>query len=432
MASMSAMSRPEHDSHGNITDKGKSAIVIFGTETETAEVFQLHGSRLEQREEYRYLGITLHRALGRLRNPSDPSMVKPWDSHCKTVIKKLESRAFLLRRLRCTAGGFSARLIPHLLKAFVVSVATYASEVWNTAGTSTVTEKIEATFAEYRRQALGAYKNTPDQLQRAELGMLSQAHERDICSLMFLHRLVTMDKKRLAPQVFKCLMADTRKGTINGPSNWVTLTVPRILERHGIATPLSRIPAKKRKWRTMVLKAVQNSETNNRVTPGGQSTGTKYATYNNHRGTNQIPPYLMRRVTWGLAQGRSLKTRFRCDTHELESDRGRYTQPETPRDHRVCKCCHLNLPETPYHFTYDCDAYSHIRLQMDETIQKEIEIKDHYSWAKMSWEQKYKFLLSDGPPKGSSQQARQQWVRIETCYYWYLARASEIRRQSIN
>ena len=92
----------------------------------------------------------------------------------------------------------------------------------------------------------------------------------------------------------------------------------------------------------------------------------------------------------------------------------------------------MNLPETPYHFTYDCDAYSQIRLQMDDAIRKEVEVKDHYSWAKMSWEQKYKFLLSDGPPRDSSQQAKQQWVRIETCFYWYLAQAGEIRRQSIN
>ena len=175
----------------------------------------------------------MHRALGRLRNPSSAQMEKPWDSHCKSVTKKLESRAFLLRRLRCVAGGFSARVTPYLLKAFAVSVATYACQIWHTASSNTVANKIETTFASFRKQALGTHIQTPDVFQRAELGMLSQPHERDICSLMFLHRLLHLDSSRLAPQVLKCILEDTRKGTLDGPANWATLTIPRILERHG-------------------------------------------------------------------------------------------------------------------------------------------------------------------------------------------------------
>ena len=49
----------------------------------------------------------------------------------------------------------------------------------------------------------------------------------------------------VAPQVLKCILEDTRKGTLDGPANWATLTIPRILERHGLKMPLEKIPTKK-------------------------------------------------------------------------------------------------------------------------------------------------------------------------------------------
>ena len=69
---------------------------------------------------------------------------------------------------------------------------------------------------------------------------------------------------------------------------------------------------------------------------------------------------------------------------------------------------------------------------MSDAIQQETRTAYHYSWNRMTWEQRYKFLLSDGPPRGSTPAARLQWVRIETCFYWYLAQASKIRKQSIS
>ena len=69
---------PTYNDNGDIVAKGKSAVVIFGAEVVTGDVFLLHGVALEQVKSYKYLGVMLHQALGRLRNPSDSSQPKPW------------------------------------------------------------------------------------------------------------------------------------------------------------------------------------------------------------------------------------------------------------------------------------------------------------------------------------------------------------------
>lgn len=51
---------------------------------------------------------------------------------------------------------------------------------------------------------------------------------------------------------------------------------------------------------------------------------------------------------------------FRCSSHDLEIERGRYIS--TPRDRRICKLCNIE-PETEYHFMFKCQHYNDLRLK---------------------------------------------------------------------
>jgi hypothetical protein len=52
-------------------------------------------------------------------------------------------------------------------------------------------------------------------------------------------------------------------------------------------------------------------------------------------------------------------SRFRLSSHQLEIERGRYSN--IPRDERKCKFCNLNVIENEYHFLLICPLYTSIR-----------------------------------------------------------------------
>ena len=52
-------------------------------------------------------------------------------------------------------------------------------------------------------------------------------------------------------------------------------------------------------------------------------------------------------------------SRFRCSSHDLQIEKGRYTN--TPREERLCKCCNTNVIEDEYHFLLVCPAFNTIR-----------------------------------------------------------------------
>ena len=56
---------------------------------------------------------------------------------------------------------------------------------------------------------------------------------------------------------------------------------------------------------------------------------------------------------------RNAITRFRASSHTLEIERGRWTNPTTPAENRLCPCC--NLVEDETHFMFHCTLYTNDR-----------------------------------------------------------------------
>ena len=56
---------------------------------------------------------------------------------------------------------------------------------------------------------------------------------------------------------------------------------------------------------------------------------------------------------------RTAMSRFRCSSHDLFIESGRYRNIE--REKRICKLCPLGLIEDEYHFVLVCPEYSSLR-----------------------------------------------------------------------
>ena len=56
--------------------------------------------------------------------------------------------------------------------------------------------------------------------------------------------------------------------------------------------------------------------------------------------------------------------------HPLQIERGRYTNPKTPVENRICPCCNTNNVEDELHFLTKCPAYSNQRSSLYNDIAK--------------------------------------------------------------
>ena len=78
---------------------------------------------------------------------------------------------------------------------------------------------------------------------------------------------------------------------------------------------------------------------------------SKLRTYKTFKTVFGTEPYL---INSKLFRVRRLITKFRVSNHRLEIEIGRYTQPKTPLEDRICKNCDLNKIEDEYHCIIEC------------------------------------------------------------------------------
>ena len=80
-------------------------------------------------------------------------------------------------------------------------------------------------------------------------------------------------------------------------------------------------------------------------------------------------------------------SRFRAGSHTLEIERGRYSNPKTPRDQRLCFVC--GYIEDELHFLITCKLYENERLDLFNKI-----ININPSFNDLSPKEKFVFMMT--------------------------------------
>ena len=62
-------------------------------------------------------------------------------------------------------------------------------------------------------------------------------------------------------------------------------------------------------------------------------------------------------------------------------------------------------------------------------IKSTVQGKDYYDWIRKKPDEKWAFLLGDGPPVHEETDANLQWGKIETTFYHFLTTAYKARRE---
>jgi len=259
--------------------KGKSEWVCYGaSEVGVSGDAILGGAKLREVDEYRYLGIELHRELGFHGTLSWEHMQQSKEEKLEGPLKRASSagnngsgcsyRPYIQRcansmtnkRGICKAmgmrgGGFSTRVAKKLMEVFIIPQANYNTQVWGMdSGRDAL---LECAQVEAAKVILGVGR-TPVTYEkvRAELGLLSMARRRMIMDLIYYWKLVKMPKNRLQGQFVRFLGTD-----INGKGssrNWLTEHVLPILRRWKLPECVDKI--KLEDWRRLLRRKAYEEE----------------------------------------------------------------------------------------------------------------------------------------------------------------------------
>ena len=349
-----------------------------------------------------------------------PCDVSAWDVHVESKTATLKKQQWLLRRMQCKCGGFSPAVARGLILAITEGSTNNCAEIWNTARTPW--PQLENTCATMHQRVLGCMNHTIASAMRAELGLMSQRGQRDKCSLRFLHRIYNMNSDRLTWRVMNCLIDDPTRAR-GAKENWARVTMTEILQRYKLPCPDATTT--KYMWKKTVNEAVHAIESSELDTDKRER--SKLEEYAALHASAGMPRYLKQRRSWMMNNGRSIKTKLRCGTSELEIERGRHSG--TARINRECRCCSSGDVEDSFHFVMKCSRVRHERRVMNKEIKSTIRDKDYFGWNRMNPKQKWAFLLGDGPPVHDETDVNLQWGKIETTFYHFLTTAYKARRE---
>ena len=124
-----------------------------------------------------------------------------------------------------------------------------------------------------------------------------------------------------------------------------------ILKRYKLAEPAPQMG--KGRWKKQCREAIDAYKYEQlQIAKANESKLEEYAEL--HSTVNDMPRYLKQRRTWKMCHGRSVKTKLRCGTSELEIETGRHERAIVPRSQRSCKCCIQAEVEDSFHFVMRC------------------------------------------------------------------------------
>lgn len=91
---------------------------------------------------------------------------------------------------------------------------------------------------------------------------------------------------------------------------------------------------------------------------------SKLKLYRSYKNTIELEPYLN---IIRQKQHRSILSKFRCSSHQLEVETGRHSSEYIERENRICQYClrerNLRTVEDEYHFLIMCPLYNEIRIK---------------------------------------------------------------------
>ena len=339
---------------------------------------------IEEASSYKYLGVTI-------RNNGT------FGDHITAVKEKVNKALYALIGKSIEWQGFNPQIFMHAFNLTIVPILNYGAEIWG-GNEWYELEKIHLYACKF---TLGVKQSTTTDSIYAEMGRYPLFTCRKIAIIKYINRLKGLSDERLAKKAFKQMCLDD----IKGHYNWFS-RVNDMLKDNSINynDPNEVIKKKIKETFQKQLKGNLHEAIVNEK---------KLRTYARFKTIHNFESYLYKIQSF---KRRSYFTRFRLGVHDLEIEKGRYSNIQ--KELRFCRSCitmKIQAVEDELHFLLHCPFYMKER---DFMLQK---IEQRYPNVKiLSDENKFIWIMSQ---------------EDDDCIQWvatYIHKAMEKRSVNVN
>jgi hypothetical protein len=313
----------------------KTKVLIFEkSNRHTFYDFYLYNEKLEIVSSFKYLGVYF------FKNGNWHRTQKVITEHASKAMHRLFS-VF-------SQYEFSVKEKCKLFDILVSPILNYSSEVWGLNDG----KDIETIHTKFIRRVLYVNKSTNLAGLYGELGRVPLSIIRKIHMLPYWIKILKSDNNCIIKQVYRMLRNDANSNISYNSHNWA-YQIKTILENLGLSdlwinqdNSVIVLPIIKQRLLDQYYQQWYSNINNSQ----------RLLTYSRFKHSFNLEPYLE------IIHEKKFKialSRFRLSSHQLEIERGRYSN--IPRDERKCRFCNRNVIENEYHFLLVCPLYTSIR-----------------------------------------------------------------------
>ena len=327
------------------------------------------------------------------------------------VIKKARLKIALTSR--AMAQGLSPDQSLKLYFTLIRPVLEFSIECWGL----NLLDEIERVQLQMGRMILGVSSKTTSDAVRGELGLWTMEGRRDLAVLRWWGKLVRMDRNRLCARVYR-----HRKLLIHQKRTSYCKAVRDLLSNLNLQHIwISEEVGEAKAWSDLIMAKIRDRERKEwkeRVL--GKEKLRNYRVWK----TDLIFENYLTQVS--TFHQRCEITRFRCGTHHLRVETGRWERTldgkKLPVEQRTCFICMSNEVETEEHVLLDCSAYNPLRWKLFTSIRNCT--GDAYQLKRRATEREWlvDFLIGHGAQNPHKATVRKLVGK-------FLARAMKLRRK---
>jgi len=325
----------------------KSKMMCFSKQGKLIkEQFTIQGKSVEQVKSYTYLGVEI-------KNSGSFNLAQ------KSLTNKAMKALFKLKNL-LSGSNLKAHICLKLFDQLIKPICLYAAEIWGifefkipsvlgvigkleASLENVLCEKLNTSFAKF---VLGVHKKAQNTAVRGELGRYPIAIDIITATQNYLRHIENSGEGSLLNEALR-----VTKNITSSKKSWGYLSknlIDHIKASSDLdcSTVLSKVHIKQI-TRSNYVNFWKNKITNER----------KMRTYNTFKSDFAYEDYL------DMSNQKHCRAlaRLRISAHRLQIERGRYTTPLTPAEHRLCKKCALTEIEDEFHLLMKCTNYTTLR-----------------------------------------------------------------------
>ena len=335
----------------------KTKIMIFENGRHTTHNFFIYNQPIEIVSSFKYLGVYFHKNGNWYRTQKRIAQHASYSLHnLFTIFNQID---------------LPVSKKADLFDTLVFPVLNYAAEIWGAHNGP----DIEVIHTKFCRKLLTVKRSTNLDALYGELGRIPMLVQRKIIMVKYWLKILTLDNNSILSKTYRMLKSDLENGLHYNKTNWA-LHIKNILEECGLTYLWQNQPYIFIHFHTIKQRIL---DIYYQTWYASINNSTRLQTYNLFKHIFKQEEYLdfIKEKKFRVAL-----TKFRTSAHELEIERGRYTN--IARERRLCNHCSCRQVENEYHFLLICKKYTDLRSKYIKRY--------YYTWPTI---QKFTNLMSE-------------------------------------